>query len=110
VGPSTLKSAVVGALVLATLPLWVLPVMAMPMPGFLVYLFVSNYYYELARLVFGPTYFPTEEFGTFARGAAGIAFAALLYAAIGAALGIVIALARRRHSDAAHARTASQRK
>ena len=80
---------------LATLPLWVLPVMAMPMPGFLIYLFVSNYYYELARQVLGPTYFPTEEFGTLPRGAAGIALAALLYAAIGAATGAVIAAVRR---------------
>ena len=80
---------------LATLPLWILPVMAIPMPGFLVYLLVSNYYYEGARLVFGPTYFPTEEFGTFARGAAGILLAALLYGAIGAAIGAGITAVRR---------------
>jgi hypothetical protein len=84
--------------VLATLPFWILPVMAMPMPGFLIYLFVSNYYYEFARAVFGPTFFPTEEFGTFARGAAGIALGALLYAAIGAGLGTIIAAVRRRHA------------
>lgn len=80
---------------LATLPLWILPVMAIPMPGFLVYLLVSNYYYEGARLVLGPAYFPTEEFGTFARGAGGIALAALLYGAVGAAIGAIIAVARR---------------
>jgi hypothetical protein len=93
--PSILKSAIIGALVLATLPLWMLPVMAIPMPGFLIYLLVSNYYYEGARLVFGPTYFPTEEFGTFARGAGGILLSALLYGAVGAGVSAAIALVRR---------------
>lgn len=93
--PSLVKSAVAGAAAVATLPLWLLPMMLVPDPGFLTYLFVSNSYYELARRVFGPSFFPTEEFGTFPRGAAGIGLAALLYAAIGALLGAVIASARR---------------
>jgi hypothetical protein len=96
--------------VLAAVPLWVLPVMAIPTPGFLIYLLVSNYYYGFARLVFGPAYFPTEEFGTFARGAGGIGLAALLYAVIGAALGTVIAAARRARAESSRSRTASHRR
>ena len=103
--PSIVWGAVVGAILLATLPLWMLPVMAIPMPGFLVYLYASNYYYEGARAVFGPTYFPTEEFGTFARGAGGIGLAALLYGAIGGAAGAIIALARCRARSSSDHRT-----
>ena len=33
--PPIVKSAVIAAILLATLPFWILPVMAVPMPGFL---------------------------------------------------------------------------
>ena len=79
-----------------TVPLWALALMLVPAPGFLIYLEMQNAYYGVAQRVFGPAFFPTEEFGTFARGAGGIAFGALLYGAIGAVVGSVAVLLWRR--------------
>lgn len=89
---SLAKGAIVGAVVLATLPLWALGLMVSPDPGFLIYLEVQNAYYGVAQRVFGATFFPTEEFGTFARGAGGIALGALLYGIMGAAVGSGVVL------------------
>jgi hypothetical protein len=70
-----------------TVPLWALALMLVPDPGFLIYLGVQNAYYGIAQRVFGATLFPTDEFGTFARGAGGIALGALLYGLMGGAAG-----------------------
>ena len=75
-----------------SVPLWALVLMLVPDPGFLIYLELQNAYYGLAQRVFGATFFPTEEFGTFARGAGGIALGALLYGAIGAVAGSGVVL------------------
>jgi hypothetical protein len=82
-----------------TVPLWALTLMLVPDPGFLIYLEVQNAYYGVAQRVFGATFFPTEEFGTFSRGAGGMALGALLYGAIGAAAGSAVVFLWRRGSD-----------
>jgi hypothetical protein len=80
---------VIAAIVLATVPFWTPLLMVVPDPGFLLYLWISNAYYSLPRLLFGSRLFPAEEFGVIPKGAAAIVLAALLYALLGVAAGWV---------------------
>ena len=82
-----------GALLLATLPLWTLPLVAMGGNGFLTYLRLSHAYYGGARKLFGATLFPSHEFGIVPNGAVGLLLAATLYAGLGAAIGWTLASA-----------------
>jgi hypothetical protein len=77
---------------LETLPIWTLPIALIGVPGFEWYLAISNAYYTLAQKVFGHALFPVEEFGVIPLGATGAIVAALLYAVIGAAFGLLLSL------------------
>jgi hypothetical protein len=88
-----LRLVLICAVALATLPIWTLPFALIGVPGFKGYLAISNAYYTLAQKVFGHGLFPIEEFGVIPLGATGAIVAALLYAAIGAAAGLLISLA-----------------
>jgi hypothetical protein len=94
-----LRPVLVCAVALATLPIWTLPIALVGIPGFQWYLAISNAYYTLARSVFGHTLFPVEEFGVIPLGAIGPIVAALLYAVIGAAFGLLLSLAWPRRRD-----------
>jgi hypothetical protein len=88
------KRAVIGgALLLAALPLWTLPVAALGGSGFLAYLGLSHVYYAGARKLFGAELFPAHEFGIVPNGAAGVLLAAGFYAAMGAAAAWTVAAA-----------------
>jgi len=81
------RGAIIGALLLGALPLWVLPLMATGSWGFLAYLSLSHAYYGGARKLFGSTLFPAQEFGIIPNGVAGILVATVLYAVVGALIG-----------------------
>jgi hypothetical protein len=87
-----LRPVLICAAALATLPIWTLPIALAGMPGFEGYLEISNAYYTLAQKMFGHALFPVEEFGVIPLGVAGNVVAALLYAAIGAAVGLLLSL------------------
>ena len=85
------RGAIVGAVLLGTLPIWTLPLGVAGKAGFLAYLGLSNAYYGGAAQVFGATLFPTHEFGVVPQGAAGLALAAALYGVLGGVVGWVVA-------------------
>lgn len=89
---SRLRPVLICAAALATLPIWTLPIALAGIPGFEWYLSISNAYYALAQKIFGHALFPVEEFGVIPLGVAGTIVAALLYAAIGAAFGLLLSL------------------
>ncbi len=89
--PARRRAAILGAVLLGTLPLWTLPLMAAGSRGFLAYLGLSHAYYGGARQVFGAGLFPAHEFGIVPQGAPGLILAAVLYGAVGAAVGWAIA-------------------
>lgn len=86
-GAVTRRRALIGAVVLAALPIWTLPLALISIQGFGWYLGISSAYYTLPQKIFGEALFPLGEFGVIAHGAAGLGIAAALYAALGAALG-----------------------
>ncbi len=88
------KYPVICAVLFSTVPLWALPVALIPKRGFVWYLGLSNYYYTLPARVLGSRLFPTEEFGTIPSGAAALLAAALLYAVLGAFVGLLLYAAR----------------
>lgn len=97
--PSRRRAALLGAVLLAALPLWTLPLMAAGTAGFLTYLSLSHAYYGGARLMFGGGLFPAHEFGIVAEGPVGLVLAGALWGLVGAAIGwAVVAGAERRGS------------
>jgi hypothetical protein len=91
------RAALAGGLVAVTIPLWPLPLMLVPRLGFVVGLLVWNVYYAVPGVLFGRRLFPVEEFG-FIPEAAGIAVAALFYLLLGALVGVLLAMRRRRRT------------
>jgi hypothetical protein len=91
--------ALVGAAVLAGVPLWALALAVVPEFGFGLYLQLSNWYYTVPRMLFGPALFPREEFGVIPNGAAGLLVAAVLFATVGFAVGCLFGALRAEGKD-----------
>lgn len=67
------------AALLATVPVWTLPVAVLGRGGFLAYLSLSSAYYRAPRMVFGSAHFPRREFGTIPASGVAHLLAAALY-------------------------------
>jgi len=89
-----IRSITLGVL-LAGLPIWTLVIGFIPYLGFILYLYISHYYYTLPAFIFGAELFPTREFGTISDGFGAIILAGAFYAVLGIVVGYIVPVNKR---------------